>query len=362
MQLKMISLSGTHYDIGFQHGQILSGTIRNSVIPYVRKEMIDKGITDAEGERISKKYEVIYGNLFPEVLEETRGIAEGAEIEYQTALLLLLFWEIRDIAAQGARECTSFVAAGDATIKGNPIAAQNSDWPIQMRNKNIGQVFHVEVKNRYKFIGRGLAGNLGRTSVIGFNERGLSFVGSGIRQVQGGEFGFQPLNITRVGLERCSTVGEFIDLVWSIPKWSHAGENVDVVDAEGKMARISFSTKRIMIVQTKDHFLGSANHYHTSEMQHFGPPNREAYPSSYARYDRMIELLKENYGRIDRDVTMRIMRDHRYGDVPPEGEKSICRHGENNETMTSLISVPKDREFWIYPGTPCGGNYTRFRL
>jgi isopenicillin-N N-acyltransferase-like protein len=358
----MISFSGTHYEIGFQHGEKLSDIIKTSIIPFVKDDMKDRGISTSDGEKITKKYEDLIGNLFPEVIEETKGLAEGAGIEYQTALLMLLFWEVRDTVGHVSHECTSFVAAGDATSNGDPIAAQNSDWPMYMKGKNIGQVFHVNAKNRYKFIGRGLAGNLGRTSVIGFNEKGLSFVGSGIHQTQGAGFGFPALIATRIGLERCSTVDEFVSLVRSIPEWSHAGENVDVVDSEGNMARISFSTRRVLTVQTKDHFIASANHYHNWEMRHFGPETSEAYPSSFARYNQMIELLRDNYGKIDKEVTMRIMSDHKYGDSPPESDLSICRHGAERETMTSLISVPKDKEFWIYPGTPCKGEYTCFKL
>jgi isopenicillin-N N-acyltransferase-like protein len=362
MSLKLLKFSGSPYDVGFQHGEILSNTIQSSIVPFVYDDMKDRKISKDDGAKIVQKYEDLIGDLFPEVLEETKGLAEGAGIEYETAMLLLLFWEVRDTVSADANECTSFVAAGDATVKGIPIAAQNSDWPMYMKGRNIGQVFHVNVKDKYKFIGRGLAGNIGRTSVIGFNEKGLSFVGSGIHQTQGAEFGFPPLIATRIGLERCATVDEFIELLRKIPSWSHAGENVDVVDLEGNMARISFSSRRIMYVQTKDHFVASANHFHDLEMRHYGPANREEYPSSYARYERMVEQLRENYGKIDLEVTKRIMSDHKYGDSPPEGDLSICRHADERETMTSLISIPKDKAFYINPGTPCKGEYTKFNL
>ena len=362
MSLNLLKFSGSHYDVGFQHGEKLSDTIRSSIVPFMQDDMKDRKISKGDGIKIAKKYESLIGKLFPEVLEETKGLAEGAGIEYETAMLLLLFWEVRDTISSDSNECTSFVAAGDATTNGSPFAAQNSDWPMYMKGKNIGQVFHVNVKGRYKFIGRGLAGNIGRTSVIGFNEKGLSFVGSGIHQVQGARFGFPALVATRIGLERCGTVDEFVELVRSIPAWSHAGENVDVVDSGGNMARISFSSRRIMTVQTKDHFIASANHYHNLEMRHFGPRNKEEYPSSYARYDRMVEQLWDNYGKIDLEVTKKIMSDHKYGDSPPEGDLSICRHADERETMTSLISDPRKKEFWINPGTPCKGEYTRFSL
>lgn len=362
MKVDLIILTGTHYDIGVQHGRRLSEIINKSVIPFVLDDMQDKGISADDYRKITKKYADLIGERFPEVIDETRGIAEGAEIDYEIALLLLFYWEVRDTIEHSIHECSSFVAAGDATTEGQPIATQNSDWPLTMSGKGIGQAFHVTPKGKYKFIGRGLAGNLGRTSVIGFNEKGLCFVGSGIHQVEGAGFGFPALIATRIGLERCTTVEEFINLVKSIPRWSHAGENVDVVDMDGSMARISFSTRRTMIVQTKDHYIASTNHYHNKEMRQFGPPGESAYPSSYARYGRLIELLRTNYGEIDREKAMEIMSDHHYSDNPPEGGKSICRHGANRETMTNLISVPSKGEFWISEGTPCRRKYSKFNI
>ncbi len=360
--MELITLEGNHHDIGFQHGRKLSSVINESVIPFVREDMRNLHIANEQAQKIAEKYEDLIGKYSPEILEETHGLAEGAGIEYTTGLLILLFWEVRNTIDHASPECSSFVAAGDATIDGSPIAAQNSDWPKVMIDKGIAQPFLVRPKNGNDFIGRGLAGNLGRPSVIGFNEKGLSFVGSGIHQVQGVGFGFPPLIITRVGLEKCSTVDEFLELVKRIPEWSHAGENVDVVDSDGHMARISFTTKRTMIVQTRNHFLASANHYHNREMRHFGPADREAYPSSYARYDRIVELLRENYGKVDGELARRIMSDHRYGDDPPEADKSVCRHGEDKETMGNLISLPRKREFWISEGTPCKGKYSIFKL
>lgn len=362
MTSKLVYLKGSHYDIGYQHGKQLSDIIIESVVPFMEDEMRENGISTDQAMTIANRYETLMSKDYPEIIDETRGLAEGAGIDFGKALRILLFWEVQDTVERKFPECSSFVAAGDATVAGDPIASQNSDWPKKMISRGIPHVFHVTPKGRYSFIGRGLAGNLGRTSVIGFNEKGLGFVGSGIHQGKGSGFGFPALVITRIGLERCSTVEEFLDLVKSVPRWSHAGENVDVVDKQGNMARLSFTTKRIMIVQTKDHFLVSTNHYHNREMRHFGPENRDSYPSSYERYDRMIDLLKENYGKIDREVAQRIMSDHKYGNKPPEGASSICRHGKNQETMGNLLFFPSQREFWMSQGTPCMGDYSKFKL
>lgn len=359
---EIVNLQGNHFEIGVQHGRQLSNVILNTIVPFVQNDINESGISQKQTEEIISNYENLVGERFPQIVEETKGIAEGSGIEYETALRVLFFWEIRDTVSHSFPECSSFVSAGEATLGDHVIASQNSDWPEKMRNKNIGHTFRVEAEGKYSFIGRGLAGNLGRPSVIGFNEKGLAFVGSGIRQLKGAGFGFPPLTITRVGLEDCATVDEFLDLVDSIPRWSHAGENVDVVDRSGNMARISFSTNRILTVQTKNHFLASTNHYHNLEMRHFGPSNREEYPSSFARYERLVELLRENHGDIDSEKAIEIMSDHKYGNKPPEGVKSICRHGKDTRTMTNVVLSPSTGEFWISKGNPCEGDYSKFSL
>lgn len=362
MESRFVHLKGGHYEIGLQHGKQLRNVITDRVIPFVENDFRELRMASDRYEDVIPDYEELLREHFPKILEETRGISDGAGISYSRALLVLLFWEIKGTTAHYFPECSSFVAAGAATSNGFPIASQNTDWPRNMREREVDYTFRMKPKNAYDFIGRGLAGNLGRPSVIGFNEKGLGFVGSGIRQLKEAGFGFPPLIATRLGIETCGTVDEFLDFVKSISEWSHAGENVDVVDARGNMARISFSTKRIMILEGKNHFIASTNHYHNEEMRRYGPLSREVYPSSWARYDRLVSLLYENYGLIDMNTATKIMSDHEFGNVPPEGANSICRHGQNVQTMTNILFTPTTRDYWISHGNPCRSEYTHYRL
>jgi hypothetical protein len=132
MKKELTFMKGSHHDIGFQHGEKLKVTINDSVIPFVLDDMKNNGISLDEAIKISRKYEALIGKRFPEVFEETKGLAEGADIDYEKAMLLLFFWEVRDTVEHATHECSSFVAAGDATINGYTIAAQNSDWPLTM--------------------------------------------------------------------------------------------------------------------------------------------------------------------------------------------------------------------------------------
>ncbi|MFO7837067.1 MAG: C45 family peptidase [Candidatus Thorarchaeota archaeon] len=359
---KMVRLQGSHYEIGLQHGKKLASIIRKSVIPFVRKDMERLRISDNAVGRIIAEYRNLLSETHPEILDETKGIGDGADIDYDTALLVLFYWEVKDTVRDAFPECSSFVATGDATRNGIQIATQNSDWSSEMTNKPIGLTFHISPKGRYSFMGRGLAGNLGRPSVVGFNEKGLAFVGSGIRQMRNSGFGFPPLTATRIGLEKHSTVDEFIDFVRRVPQWSHAGENVDILDKDGNIARIGFSTNKIFVTQARNHFIVSTNHYHNDEMRYLGPMSREVYPSSYTRYETLVKLLTDSHGKIDVERTKQIMSDHSYGNTPPDGAKSICRHGKEVQTRSNIILVPERKECWVADGSPCSTEYSKFTL
>jgi predicted choloylglycine hydrolase len=363
MSIAYVELKGNHYDIGFQHGQQLSGLIKDTVLPLVESDSEVKKISRNILKKIVDKYRGIIGAQFPEIIEETRGIADGAEIDFEKALLTLIFWEVRDAALPSATlECSSFVATGDATEDGESVGSQNVDWPLPHPHPTTAVLFQVQPRSSYRFIGVGQAGNLGRPSVIGFNDKGLGFVGSGIRQLHKPGFGIPPLMITRIGLEKCGTVDEFLRLVGKIPCWAHSGENVDVFDNDGYVARVGFTTKRTIITYTHNHFLASTNHYHDLEMRHFGPKDERAYPSSFARYNRLVELLTAEYGKLNVASAMEIMGDHNNGNVPPDGEKSLCRHGEGIQTRNNMVLRPSEGKIWISDGSPCKGEYSVFSI
>lgn len=363
MSIACVELTGSHYEVGFRHGEQLSGLIRDTVLPLVESDSEINKLSQDTLKKIVDKYRAIIETQFPEIIEETRGIADGAKIDFEKALLALIFWEVRDAALPGAmHECSSFVATGDATADDESIGSQNVDWPLPHPHPSTAVLFKVQPESSYKFIGIGRPGNLGRPSVIGFNSKGLGFVGSGIRQLDKPGFGIPPLMITRIGLEKCSTVDEFLELVGKVPRWAHSGENVDVFDKDGYVARVGFTTKRTITTYTHNHFLASTNHYHNLEMRHIGPKDEKAYRSSFARYNRLVELLTENYGKVNVETAMKIMSDHNYGSVPPEGENSLCRHGEGIRTRNNMVLRPSEGKIWVSNGSPCEGGYSVFQI
>lgn len=365
MSIRYVRLQGSHYKMGLQHGEQLAEVITDALIPFISSSTTKLGISPKNLKELVNKYKHPIEKRFPQILQETKGIAEGAGINFEQALLVLLFHQyspprVSNTLLNSEQHCSSFVATGGATTDGEPISSQNSDWPKERCIDRLRVAFKYQPDDGYAVIGRGIAGHLGGPAVIGFNEKGLSLVGSGVTARNRANFELHPWMICRLALEKCSSVSEFIDFMEKIPRWQ-GGENLCVSDIDGHVARIGFSVKRIMITRSRNFFLASTNHYHTPEMQALGPQRAE-YPSSFRRYHRLVELLKANFGNIDVDTTMKIMSDHEFGDAPPESDKSICRHAEDLETFTNTILRPSEGKLWISRGTPCKKEYSSFTI
>lgn len=373
MAITRLKLTGKPFDRGVQHGRAVKGIISTHVNPFVDK-LLSQG-TPKELEDFSSRYEDLISKRFPHLIEETRGLAEGLGVPVRRALLFQLIWEFvsgylpfqkgHSIATGQTvtplQECSAIVASGECTADSKPISSQNTDYPNNPLAEVLPIVANVTPTDGYRYVGRANVGYLGTIRLIGFNEAGLSFVSSGVHQKFGAEFGLPPLTVAKEGLERFRTVDQVIDLVKSIPTWGHCGENVECMDAGGTVARIEFSSKQPIITVSSDGYLASTNHYISQELANHGP-TREEYPSSFTRYDRITQLMKQWKGKMDLDSTAKkIMTDHEFDHRTENGESCICRHGRTM-TIANVTAQPSANRLIISVGNPCEGKYNEFKL
>ncbi len=370
MPIRLVKIRGTPYEMGQQLGKQAADLIRHPVLTYF--DLFSQQITPQEKGAFIKKYEDIIERHAPDFVSEIRGIAKGANLDYDTALFLQVAWdflvgylpvEVRTKVGADmnidsiSTSCTAFVAAGKATADRKAIAAQNSDASSMLYDGCIAVA--AEPRDGYKFLG--LSDAAGSACVIGFNEKGLGLMGSGIRQYKEANFGFPVMLAYRIILEKCSNVDDTIDTMKEFPRWGHMGGNLDVVDARGYVARIACSSQLLTAMSSQNNFVASTNHYHDLEMRHFGPLP-EDYASSYERYDRIVELLTYNHGKISVEIAMAVLSDHKFGIVEPETTKSICRHSKATGTYACTIARPTERKLWISKGFPCEREFSTFTI
>jgi hypothetical protein len=130
--------------------------------------------------------------------------------------------------------------------------------------------------------------------------------------------------------------------------------NIDIADHERAII-LEGEFTHLASEWVEDDVVGRANKFQVLDDL---ARSREEIPSSYARYERVMEVLEANEG----DVTVDTMRDLSVDHENGPGLESVCRHQEHDYTdETSLSGAvfdidgenPGDSDVYIALGKPC---------
>ena len=166
----ILTLSGTPYEMGYQHGSMLKSQVRASVAGMMGFVDREAGFRFVGGWLARWKLERAWKKMKPHVpadtLEELRGLSDGAGIP------LAVLERIHALPEMTANSCASFAAFGPATKDGRLIQIRNLDWAIQSGVQQHAAIFVTRPKGKIPFINIGWAGFIGLVS--GINGKGIS--------------------------------------------------------------------------------------------------------------------------------------------------------------------------------------------
>jgi hypothetical protein len=294
-------------------------------------------------------------------LTAIRSMSCGAGISYEELLAFNLFAEAFD-----PEGCTVMAALSDATQDGSTIFFKQSDkrgakdliGPESYRQKEIN-VVRIEQgdRNHNKVIGVTAAGSV--MFKMALNEKGVAN-GSNLARIKRlrdetvgyfggggrGEYMQQGLMEGKSTVEAANIV---LPQLLSNPVSSPG--NIEYTDAKMAVV-IECSFTELACEWYQRGFFARANRFET--MRHL---NQEGDDSSRLRYERAMNFLEENKGKITVEKMKEIAVDHKNG----PGLNSICRHSSNWEDETSLSSAimridpkePRHSEIYLAVGKPC---------
>ena len=149
-------------------------------------------------------------------------------------------------------------------------------------------------------------------------------------------------------LEKCSCTGDVLEMLKTYPRMN--GLNMIAADRQG--AVLIETTKDGYLCRWADEsgILFRTNHYCLGEHV-YQNPDRDKYLSTFLRYERIEEMLKQQKNRLRFQDLLKIMSDHVNGPV-----NAICRHPNTygrTETVSCSIIVLEDGELFTTPGNPC---------
>lgn len=333
-------VSGDAYSMGRMHGEQASYLVHRYL------KWIDK-LTGIPRDRLcanARQLLPAMEALSPRFVQEVRGLADGAKITFDEALLCQARAEASHTQEGG---CSAFALTGAATADGRPLAGQNQD--LEPEYGDVAILLKVKPSDgRPAALMFTFAGQLG---YAGMNEHGVAHFANALY-----DYTWQPglphYPLKRLILEQ-TTVEECVSLLQTHRTCSAA----NVVLADGKGAIGDVEIRPGSSVQFKGQHpdaLLHTNHYLTPE---YRAHETNSLPDSCPRLDRLNTLIRESWGKITVDTLKLILADHE-GD--PGG---ICRHGEAKmHSISGYIAEPANRLFHVRRGHGCLGCWETYEV
>jgi isopenicillin-N N-acyltransferase-like protein len=334
-----VEVSGSSFEMGYQHGKQASVLI-HAYLRWIEK-LTGKNVAQLCGNAV--RFLPFIQRFSPRYMEEVCGLAEGAGISIDQALLC----QVRAEAAQKwDGGCTSFALSGESTADGRPLAGQNQD--LEPDYSDVSIVLKVRPNDgRPRAVMFTFAGQLG---YAGMNEFGVCQFANALY-----DFKWQPglssYPVRRVLLEQ-RTVADCLNLLRSIRMCSAL--NLVLADGQGGIADVEVRPEGIAVYDDKRHCRLHTNHYLTDK---FASHETMSLQDSGPRLDRVRELVRDNWGRITVDTMKNILADH------SGAPAAICRHGARNMiSISGYIAEPARGLLHVRRGPGCEQNWTSYRV
>lgn len=312
-----ISLRGTPYEIGFQHGQSLKPLVNGIVGYLVSRE-------NTQSDEISETI-VQLNRLAPELLDEMKGIAEGAEIPFE---------QIIELNIKVLHYCT--VVAFEESDEG-PLLGKNFDFP----GYAFQVLFNVHPEKGHSFIHLGCAGSI--SSYGGINAQGLA-MGHAVVFLsrKDNSVGIPIAFVRRLALQYCTSTEEAIKYVASI-QTQKVGDNIVFVDKNGISEIIEKSPRGFQVIKSESRRAFCTNTFvHES---HGYELNENS--DGINRHKALGQLLSQSQLT---EHSLKTILSNKDGDYP------VCR----KSTQVSFIAFPNKLMLKVSDGKPVANGYNDF--
>ena len=353
-KLPMISVGGSHRQIGQQIGEAFRDNIHHGIANahVLIDETYGQLRLNWEGAQIqAQKYLPYAEERYPQYVEELRGISEGSNANF-TDILVVNALEGVTTDALHLTKCTSMAVNQERTSNRHVLAAHNEDWLPD----DEPDVFLVKAKpeNEPAFLAMTYGGLLPN---IGFNEFGIAQCCDTVypRDCR--------IGIPRIIVSRAVLAAELPSEAIRATVVPHrsAGYNHLLVHESGEIYNVEVSAKQVAVLYGEDGYLVHTNHYLDPMMRNVEEGSDELI-STRVRYFRALRLLKQN-NRHTISSLQNILRDHINN---PDG---ICNHDFSNsqpmdreKTIVSLIMDLTERKMYAAWGNPCEHDYEVYGL
>jgi predicted choloylglycine hydrolase len=346
-----VTLEGTPFERGFQHGKKFAQEIRQEI----RTFCPDHWLQSKHVSMLERRLLNSLANRFPELLVEMVGISKGSGISLEQITLLNLVLATNDldsdaIATTFNLACTA-IGIPDSDV--GPIVAKNCDERQSASPFYVFQTVYPE--ENLAFMGISNVGTVWLEA--GMNEAGFSLMQTAgpIAPEQDG-YGIACNIAPRPILARCRTIGESIAMLKDmyVAGW---GMGLVLVDANGDVAVVEKTGDLCAVHCGGTNALFCTNHFTDSTMRDTRQIAHEGLrENSKARYQTLKVLFEDR----DWPHTLASVK----GALAYHGDAGfVCQHGGANlHSNYSCIAIVQEKKILLGDGYPCQNNYTQHLL
>ena len=364
LSIPEIVLEGTPFERGMAHGQALKDKIRefaHSVIDVHRENNTCLAITRKALQTFCLRQTGFLEKFSPDLFQEIKGIAKGADLPFEDILMLNSVLELEDLRAPelGGKSlpdtlwgCTSFNIPAQAGKDKVPYIGQTYD--MEKYYQKYLTLMRIKEPDSPRMLVITLAGIVG---LNGMNSAGIAAVINKIVARDARPGVIYPF-IMREALGQ-SRIGDALGKAIFSPRAS--GLNYQF-SGQGITFCAETSATRYELLDCKGG-LAHTNHYVGQKMGRFETPNWLSHGGSMVRKQVADLFLERHRGRISPELLRELTCNH------TNAPRSICAHGFPQEgentafhTIFAVIMSPEQGWMEICPGNPCENEYVRYAV
>lgn len=347
-EFRLIKISAdTPLERGVQYGKQAVEEISVCINTYRERLQSGRDMRWEKARELAMSHLPSIRELMPDILEEARGIALGAGVDFEDVMVLNCRYEILHYPWQKG-ECTAFALTREATADGKVYVGQNWDQrPSLLQHSLVLDITEEETGSR--IIGTTEAGQLIRN---GMNvTRGVAQCANSLHSRLDTAGAGVPSNFLRRKVLTLGSMEEMVSLLRGAKR--SVSNNFCIGTRENLVADIEAVPGLAVRLDPVGGILTHANNLLVNR-------DLDAYRNERFRGDRLYQLLALERGNITLSYIQQCLKDH-YG--YPEG---ICSHiTEQNrtwQTIASIIYGLDDNKAWICYGNPCENEYREYSL